>query len=289
MRIRRSFTATFMDMFKPDLSGKIALVTGASRGVGRGVAYGLGESGATVYVTGRNRGDLEMTAKEVTRLGGRGVHRVCDHREDEQVERVFDLIRERHGKLDILVNAVWGGYDRMIDNGEWTCERPFWEQSPWRWDAMFQGGVRANYVAGYFAAPLMIGQKRGLIVNLSFWAAQKYSRNVPYGVSKAATDRLTADMALELREHNVAVVSLYPGWVRTELAQEVVTHLGATEVFEKESESPQFVGRCVSALAVDKDIMSRTGQVAVTGKLGLVYGFCDIDGRQPAPTTLEKH
>lgn len=276
-------------MFEPDLTRKIALVTGASRGVGRGVAYGLAEYGATVYLTGRSGDDLRETAAEVNRLGGKGIDVVCDHRDDVQVEKLFQLIRESHGSLDILVNSAWGGYDRMIENGAWTWERPFWEQGPWRWDGMFEGGVRTNYVAAYFAAPLMIAQRRGLIVNLSFWAAQQYSRNVPYGVSKAATDRLTQDMAHELRDHNVAVISLYPGWVRTELARGVVEHLGAMKAFESESESPQFVGRCVSALATDEKIMAKSGQVAVTGAVGVEYGFRDIDGRQPIPTTLEKH
>ena len=150
--------------------------------------------------------------------------------------------------MPILVNNVWGGYKGMMIDGEWTWERPFWQQPPWRWDGMFQAGVRAHYVASYFAAPLMIAQGRGLIVNISFWAAQKYTRNVPYGVSKAATDRMSCDMAHELREHNVAVVSLYPGWVRTELAKEVIDRIDQEEEFNQNSESPQFVGRGVAAL-----------------------------------------
>lgn len=121
------------------------------------------------------------------------------------------------------------------------------------------------------AAPLMIAQRRGLIVNISFWAAQKYTRNVPVGVSKAATLSMTFDMAHELRAHNVAVVSLYPGWVRTELAKEVIEFFDAVDEFNQSSESPQFVGRCVAALAADADIMQKSGQVLVTGALGLDY------------------
>lgn len=273
----------------PNLTGQVALVTGASRGVGRGVALGLGEAGARVYVTGRSQQDIQATIDEVTKLGGQGHAVRCDHCDDEQVEALFQQIRMAHGHLDILVNNVWGGYKGMVMDGQWTWERPFWEQPPWRWDSMFQAGVRAHYVASYFAAPLMIAQRRGLIVNISFWAAQKYTRNVPYGVSKAATDRLTADLAHELRDHNVAVVSLYPGWVRTELAQEVIEFFDAVAEFKQNSESPQFVGRAVAALAADADIMQKSGQVVVTGALGSEYGFTDIDGRQPPPTTLENH
>lgn len=273
----------------PNLTGQVALVTGASRGVGRGVALGLGEAGATVHVTGRSRQDIHATADEVTKLGGKGIAVCCDHRDDKQVEALFEQIQAEHGRLHILVNNVWGGYKGMIMDGEWTWERPFWQQPPWRWDGMFQAGVRAHYVASYFAAPLMVAQGKGLIVNISFWAAQKYTRNVPYGVSKAATDRMSFDMAHELRAHNVAVVSLYPGWVRTELAKEVIEFFNAAEEFEQNSESPQFVGRCVAALAADENIMQKSGQVVVTGALGLEYGFTDIDGRQPPPTTLENH
>src|SRR5829696_2456361 len=120
------------------------------------------------------------------------------------------------GATDILVNNVWGGYERMVDGGEFTWPKPFWEQPLWRWDAMFSAGVRAHFHASRLAAPSMIAQRRGLIVNISTWAAQKRIGNVPYGASKAATDKMTADMAIELKPYNVSVVSLYPGLVRTE-------------------------------------------------------------------------
>ncbi len=275
----------------PELAGQIALVTGASRGVGRGIALGLGEAGATVYITGRTQADLQFTADQVTKLGGEGIAILCDHYNDTEVAALFQQIQTKHNRLDILVNNVWDGYKGMLVNGEWAWERPFWQQPPWVWDSMFQAGVRAHYTASYFAAPLMIAQGRGLIVNLSFWAAQKYTRNVPYGVSKAATDRLTADMAHELHQYKVAVISLYPGWVRTELAQAVLAHFGesATAEFQQISESPQFVGRAVAALAADQQVMDKSGQVVVTGALGLAYGFTDIDGRQPPPTTFDNH
>jgi NAD(P)-dependent dehydrogenase (short-subunit alcohol dehydrogenase family) len=175
----------------------------------------------------------------------------------------------------------------MLKDGEYTWERPFWEQPLWRWDAMFRAEVRAHYVASHFAVKLMIAQQSGLIVNLSFWSAQKYMRNVAYGVSKAATDKLTTDMAEELKAHKVSVVSLYPGLVRTELARNVVKHLGLTDMLDESSESPQFVGRGVAALAADPNVMQKSGQILITGALGLEYGFKDIDGKQPPPSTLE--
>ncbi|MFN0120082.1 MAG: SDR family NAD(P)-dependent oxidoreductase [Blastocatellia bacterium] len=221
------------------LRGKTALVTGASRGVGKGVAETLISAGATVYLTGRTTAQREYATGRVHAI-------TCDHRDDTQTRVVFDRITTEQGRLDILVNAVWGGYENMRENGEFTWPLPFWQQPTRRWDAMFTAGVRAHYVASQLAAPMMIAQSGGLIVNLSFWAAQKYLGNVAYGVSKAATDRMTADMAHELRTHNVAVVSLYPGLVRTELVMEAAAWLDLSN-----SASPQFTGRAVAALATD--------------------------------------
>src|SRR5262249_49589559 len=131
----------------------------------------------------------------------------CDHRHDVQVDATFKWIANQAGTVDILVNNVWGGYDDMVEDGVFTWSKPFWEQPLWRWDAMVTAGVRAPYRASQLVAPAMIAQKRGLIVNISFWSAQKYIGNVGYGVSKAATDKLTADMAAELEPHGVTVVS----------------------------------------------------------------------------------
>lgn len=275
-----------------DLTGRIALVTGASRGVGRGVALGLGEAGATVYVTGRTAvegtgreglaGSVQRTADEVTALGGQGIPVVCDHRDDAQVEALFDRIRSEQGRIDILVNNVWAGYERMVEGDTYTWERPFWQQPLWRWDAMFTAGVRAHFMASRLAAPLMVAQRSGLIVVVSFWAAQKYMGNVLYGAAKAADDKLVADMAHELRPHNVAVVSLYPGLVRTEAV------MAAAEFFDlSNSESPQYVGRAVAGLAVDPHVMEKSGQVWVTAALADLYGFADIDGKRVIPATLE--
>ena len=259
-----------------DLSGRVAVVTGASRGVGKGVAEALAEAGAVVYATGR-------TVSEDT-FGGsaRVIAARCDHTDDRAVEVFFRRVSEEQGRLDVLVNSAWGGYERMVEGGEFTWARPFWEQHVWRWDAMFAAGVRAAYVAGQHAARMMVAAGSGLIVNISFWAARKHLGNVAYGVSKAATDKLTADMASELRAHGVAAVSLYPGLVRTEKVMEAAAFLDLSN-----SESPQFVGRAVASLAADPEVLQRSGRVLVAAALALEYGFTDIDGKQPRPLTLE--
>lgn len=214
-------------------------------------------------------------------IKGKGIALECDHRNDEQVRSAFRQIANEQGRLEILVNNVWGGYENMVEHGEFTWSRPFWQQPLWRWDAMFQAGVRAHYLASQLAVQMMVGQRSGLIVNISFWAAQKYLGNVAYGVSKAATDKMTADMSHELREYNVAVVSLYPGLVRTEKVMQSAEWLNLSN-----SESPQFIGRAVAALAADPNVMKRTGEVLVAANLAREYGFTDIDGRTPKPLTL---
>ncbi|MBI3734481.1 MAG: SDR family NAD(P)-dependent oxidoreductase [Chloroflexi bacterium] len=274
-----------------DLRGKVALVTGASRGVGKGIALGLGESGATVYLTGRTvtegqsaaklPGTIDQTAEAVTRLGGQGIAIRCDHCNDAEVTAVFERIRAEQGRLDILANNVWGGYEHYTDGTQFWNEKEFWTLPLGRWDAMFQSGVRAHYVASCLGAPLMVAQKAGLIVNVSFFVAQRNDRGVAYSVAKAATDKMAACMAHELRGHNVAVVSLYPGLVRTE---SVMAHAAFFDL--RNSESPQFIGRAVAALAGDPNVMQRSGQVVVAAALALEYGFSDTDGKQPRPLTV---
>src|SRR5215211_2003269 len=149
------------------LKEKVALVTGASRGVGKGIALELIDAGATVYITGRSVEDMQY-------LSGKAAALECDHRDDEQVQSAFRRIADEQGRLDILANNVWGGYENMIEEGEFTWPRPFWQQPLWRWDAMFAAGVRAHYVASCLAARSMMEQRRGLIVNISTWAAQKH-------------------------------------------------------------------------------------------------------------------
>jgi NAD(P)-dependent dehydrogenase (short-subunit alcohol dehydrogenase family) len=262
----------------PNLNGKVALVTGATRGVGKGVALELAEAGAIVYVTGRT-----VSEEQTFDANERTLPVACDHTDDSAVEALFQRIGTEQRRLDILVNNVWGGYENMIEQGEFTWVLPFWKQPLWRWDAMFAAGVRAHYVASVHAARLMVAQQSGLIVNISFWAAQKYLSNVAYGVAKAATDKLTADMAHELREHQVAAVSLYPGMVRTEKVLAAAAFLDLSN-----SESPQFIGRAVAALASDPNQMQKSGQVLVAASLAQEYGFSDIDEKQPRPLTLEQ-
>jgi len=257
-----------------ELHQQVAVVTGATRGVGRGVAAALARMGARVFVTGRSVGDQSVGGESITRIR-------CDHREDSDVDSAFTEILSRSGSIDILVNNVWGGYERMMEDGLFTWPKPFWEQPLWRWDAMFDAGVRAHYRASQLAAPSMVERRRGLIVNISSFAAQKHAGNVAYGVSKAATDKLTADMAAELKPHGVCVVSLYPGLVRTEKVMEAAQFLDLSN-----SESPEYIGRAVGALAGDPDVLRHTGKVLVAASLGADYGFSDIDGARPRPLTL---
>lgn len=257
-----------------NLEGRVAVVTGGTLGVGRGIASVLAQYGARVFVTGRSAQDGGADDKPVT-----GIR--CDHRLDAEVTAAFERITSEAGKVDILVNNVWGGYERMMEDGAFTWTKPFWEQGIWRWDAMFGAGVRAHYYASQLAAKSMVAGRSGLIVNISFWAAQKHIGNVAYGVSKAATDKMTADMAVELRPHGVTVVSLYPGLVRTEKVMEAAAWLDLTN-----SESPEFIGRAVAALAADPNVLRYTGKVLVAASVASEYGFTDIDGKAPRPLTL---
>lgn len=273
------------------LHGKIALVTGASRGIGKGIALGLGEAGATVYVTGRTveegkaavklTGNIHQTAQEVAALGGECIAVPCDHTNDEAVKALFERIQNEQNRLDILVNNVWGGYEHFNDGTEFWTEKGFWTMPVSRWDKSFQAGVRAHYVASMFAAPLMIAQQSGLIVNISFFAAQRNDKGVSYATAKMADDRMAGAMAHELREYNVAAVSLYPGLVRTEAVMKDAEYFDLSN-----SESPQFIGRAIAALAADPNLMEKSGQVLVAAALALEYGFTDIDGKQPRPLTL---
>lgn len=256
-----------------DLHGQTAVVTGATQGVGRGIATALARSGANVFVTGRSL-PATWESERITPLR-------CDHRVDAEVQAIFDQILSHGRPIDILVNNVWGGYERMVEEGAYTWPNPFWEQPLWRWDAMFDAGVRAHYHASQLAAPSMIAQHRGLIVNLSFWAARTHVANVAYGVSKAATDKLTADMAVELRPHEVTVVSLYPGLVRTERVMQAAGFLDLSN-----SESPEFIGRAVVALATDTKVLRHSGRVLVAAELARDYGFADIDGTTPRALTI---
>jgi dehydrogenase/reductase SDR family member 1 len=275
------------------LKGKIALVTGASRGIGKGIALGLGENGATVYVTGRTtaggtgvqglEGSIDECAEAINEIGGIGFALRCDHTDDSEAKEIFDRIWEKEQRLDILVNNVWGGYECMFnDHGEYIWEKPFWEQPIEQWELMFSAGVRAHYIASRHAAEIMAKQKHGLIVNLSHWAARKYSGNVCYGISKAATDKLTSDSAHDLQLFNVSVISLYPGLVRTERVMRASEFLDLSN-----SESPQYIGRVIAALFTDPALMGKSGNTFVAAQLGSKYGISDIDGKIPKPLSVD--
>ena len=265
-----------MPLAEDQLKTRVAFVTGASRGVGRGVAVALAAAGFRVFATGRSI--------DAADLPGAVVRLRCDHTSDDDTAAAFSRLAAESGRLDVLVNNAWVGYERMVEDGQFTWMVPFWEQPSHRWTSMMDAGVRAAFVASSYAARVMVPQRHGLIVNISFWAAQKRLGNTIYGVAKAATDKMTADMAHELRPHNVAVVSLYPGLVRTESV------LAAAEggwLNLSNSENPEFIGRVIASLADDPKLMERTGQVLVAAAAALELGVSDIDGRQPVPLTLE--
>src|SRR5215469_11432898 len=279
---------------------RVAVVTGASRGAGRAIAAVLGEHGATVYVTGRSvrgqpttdnlPGTIEESAEEVTRRGGQGIAALCDHREAYQVESLLGQIRREHGRLDILVNNAWGGY-------EGTLLRPayFW-QTPLRlWDAMFESGLKAHLLASYFAIPLMIEtasqpeRAPGLIVSTVAWDHDKYIGNF-YDVAKHSIVRLLWGLALELKQHRIAAVALAPGFMRTE---RVMSHSSGEADWKKiswlkKSESPEYAGRAVAALALDKRLMRKSGKAFHVGELAREYGFTDIDGRRVPPFVIRE-
>src|SRR3954468_1408161 len=269
------------------LEDRVALVTGASRGVGKGIVLGLCEAGATVYFTGRSSraqgatvklpGTLEDTAEEAAALGGRAIPIRCDHADDAQTAAAIERIRTEEGRLDVLVNNAWGGYEYLHRFEFQYLGAPFWTRPVGLWDEMFVAGPRAHYVTSALAAPLMVERGSGLIVNISFFDAETFRGDVIYSLSKGASQRMASHMADQLRDHGVAAVALYPGLVRTE----AILQAGEEHFDFSNSESPQFIGRAVAALAGDRDIMRRSGETLVAAEIGEEYGFPDIDGKQP--------
>jgi NAD(P)-dependent dehydrogenase (short-subunit alcohol dehydrogenase family) len=264
----------------PRLDDAVAVVTGASRGVGKGIALALGDAGATVYVTGRTT--VDETAAAVTARGGRGIAARTDHTDDEQVEALFARVRAESGRLDLVVANAWGGYE----GHDWrTFGAPFWEQPLSRWDAMFDAGLRGQLTTSRFATPLLIERGAGALMFTGGWDDLRYYLgNLPYDVSKAGTVRLVAGLAHELRPHGVAAVGVYPGFTRTE----AVVSAFADEGMEppEATHSPEYVGRAVAHLLADPELMALSGTGAQAATYAERYGFTDIDGRTFEPFAM---
>ena len=273
----------------------VAVVTGASRGLGRGVARVLGEAGCVVYVTGRSSdagptteglpGTIERTAKEVDERGGQGIAVRCNHADETQVRSLFETVGRDHGRIDILVNNAWGGYESH-PGAEFT--RPLWQQEhAANWGGMFDRGLKATFLSSRHAAPLLMSSRARsgprLVVNTLAWAFDEYLGNLYYDVAKAAVIRLTAGLARELAASDVAVVALAPGFVRTERVEKALAGDPATLAT---TESPEYAGRAVAMLAGDPGVMEKSGRLLTVGDLAREYHFADLDGRQPAAFRL---
>lgn len=272
----------------PDLNGRIALVTGASRGVGLGIAHELGIAGATVFVTGRSRdqgtrtddlpGTIDETARIVTQAGGKGIAVETDHTKPESVDRLAKFIREQSGRLDLLVNNVWGGYEQYDAE---AFSLPLWEQPISRWDKMFETGVRAHYLTSRAVVPLLLKGADAMIVNISFGDEDRFLGDVQYDLAKYSVTRLGFALSESLAARGIVSLTVYPGLTRTERVAS-----GASQAVLEKSHSPRFVGRAVVALAGDENVADKTGGAFKVGDLGIEYAFTDIDGKQPVPFSL---
>ncbi len=264
------------------LAGKVCLVTGASRGVGKGIAQKLGGSGATVYVTGRSTrnddspfgGTVFATAEEITRRVGKGIAIACDHRDDAQTRAVFDRIAKDAGRLDVLVNNATAIPDGLTDPG------PFWEK-PLAFADLFEVGARSTYVASWFAAPLLVSST-GIIVNISSPVSWCFVHGPAYGGTKAAVDKMAFDMAHDFKPHRVAVVSLWLGLVKTEK----VLAMNSSEARKYENflpfaEKPEYGGAIIEALYADPNRMEQSGKVFYAAELAQHYGVKDENGFEP--------
>ncbi|AFY99643.1 SDR family NAD(P)-dependent oxidoreductase [Calothrix sp. PCC 6303] len=278
------------------LEGKVVLVTGATRGIGKGIAIGLGESGATVYITGRSvvynasnevSGSLAETKLAVENAGGVCIPVQVDHSNDEQVRLLFQQIEdEQQGQLDLLVNNVYGGVLALTN----TNNKPFWDCEPSLWDACNNVGLRSHYVASIFAARMMTKRKQGLICTISSWGGLSHIFGAAYGAGKSACDRLAAEMALELKPHNVTSVCLYPGIVGTEHITNMAAQMEQENLADPKNatfterynwETPLLTGRVIARLAAEENIIYRTGRVQIVAELAQQYSILDENGICP--------
>jgi NAD(P)-dependent dehydrogenase (short-subunit alcohol dehydrogenase family) len=268
------------------LAGKVAVVTGASRGIGKGVALVLAEQGSTVYVTGRTvrEGDYYLpgtvggTAAECDARGrdsgGRGIAVACDHGDDDAVSALFERVRAEQGRLDILVNNAFTLSDDLLDPAG------FWDK-PLTNLEMWNVGVKSNYVASWHAARIMVPQKSGLIVAISGFAAVTYTYGTIFGTSKSAVDRMARDMAIELEPHGVASLAMWQGLTLTEKAQDNLAKMGdkmTTSITSMQGSTVEHPGRVIAALAADPQVMKRSGGEFITTELAMEYGITDVDG-----------
>ena len=263
------------------MSNTVAVVTGASRGLGRGIARALGARGFTVYVTGRSADELDKAAAEVTAAGGRGVAARCDHGSDDDVEALFDRVRSDDGRLDILVNNAAAVYPRDL-----STPGPFW-QKPLHLVNMIDVGLRSNYVAAYYATPLMIGTGGSLMAHISFYGAVSYFHGPAYGAAKAGTDKMSFDMAVDLRPHNVASVSIWPGFILSDMLKSYPREQLPPSVAASlpNFETPEFTGLVIERLWRDPERMALSGEALIGAELGLRFGIKDLDGKQPISYT----
>lgn len=270
------------------LAGKVAVVTGASRGIGKGMALVLAEQGATVYVTGRTvspgdyylPGTVGETAAQCTQRGktsgGKGIAVACDHGDDAAVADLFEQVRAEQGRLDILVNNAFQLSDDLLE------PKPFWEK-PLSNLEMWDVGVRSNFIAAWHAAKIMAPQRSGLIVAISGYTGVTYTYGVIFGTAKSAVDRMSRDMAIELEPYNIASISLWQGLTLTEKALYNLEKMAAkmtNSVTGQTGSSVEHPGRVIAAMATDPDIMKRSGATYITAELGDEYGVTDIDGRR---------
>lgn len=266
------------------LKGRVAVVTGASRGVGKGIAIALGEQGSTVYVTGRTSGggerSIEATAEEVQRAGGEGRAVQCDHGDDEQIQALFDRVEKECDALDILVNNVY----KIPNPPAWGGG--FWDHPISIWDDQVGIGLRAHYIASWHAAPLLFKSSPGsAILNVSSPGGQSYHFSSSYGAGKAGLDRLTADMAQELKPRGVSASVLYPGLVATEF---IADSAGQTGMDLSQAQSPLFVGRAAAALLGADDLLERSGRIEWVEDLADEFDLFDEEGKRPPGYSLRK-